>query len=176
MRWIALGVVIGTHGLRGMLRVKQHNLDSDLLFESSEIVLRLAGALKVHRVSEVRAAPKGLLVQLADVASIEAAELLRSAELCVPRAYLPPLEPGEFYHVDLEGLPVVTPADEPVGIAERVHEYPAAAVLRVRAADGVWEVPMREPYLVDVDLEQGRIVVDALEDLELERDSKPEPA
>jgi 16S rRNA processing protein RimM len=176
VRWIALGVVIGTHGLRGMLRVKQHNLDSDLLFESSEIVLRLAGALKVHRVSEVRAAPKGLLVQLADVASIEAAELLRSAELCVPRAYLPPLEPGEFYHVDLEGLPVVTPADEPVGIAERVHEYPAAAVLRVRAADGVWEVPMREPYLVDVDLEQGRIVVDALEDLELERDSKPEPA
>jgi predicted acetyltransferase len=43
-------------------------------------------------------------------------------------------------------------------------------VLRVRGAEGVWEVPLREPYLVEVDLAQGRVIVDSLADLEIERD------
>jgi 16S rRNA processing protein RimM len=173
VRWIALGYVVGAHGLRGTLRVKQHNLHSDLLFQLHELATRLNGTVRVHGLSEVRETPKGVLLQLDDVQSIEAAELLRSAELCVPREFLPPLEPGEFYHVDLERLPVFNVAGEQVGIAERVQEYPAADVLRVRNEAGVWEVPMREPYFVDVDLEAGRITVDALDDLELERDRAP---
>ena len=56
-----------------------------------------------------------------------------------------------------------------VGRVENVREYPAADVLRVRASDGLWEVPMREPYLVSVDVPGGRVVVDQLDDLELER-------
>ena len=169
-RWIALGVVTGTHGLRGGLKVRQHNPDSDLLFDLPEIALRVDGALRVEALSEVRATGKGLLVQLKSVASIEQAAELRGAELCLPRQWLPPLAPGEFYHVDLEGLTVVTPDGESVGRAEHVQEYPAASVLRVRGAEGVWEVPLREPYLVEVDLAQGRVIVDSLADLEIERD------
>jgi 16S rRNA processing protein RimM len=170
LRWIALGVVTGTHGLRGGLKVKQHNPDSDLLLDLPEVGLRVGGELRVEAVVEVRATGKGLLVQLKDVRTIEQAAELRGAELCLPRQWLPPLAPGEFYHVDLEGLPVVTPDGRSVGRAERVQEYPAASVLRVRGAEGVWEVPLREPYLVEVDLEAGRVVVDSLADLDIERD------
>jgi 16S rRNA processing protein RimM len=169
VRWVALGYVMGTHGLRGGLRVKQHNQDSDLLFSLPEIVLRLQGQLQVHEVADVRAGGKGLLLQLGDVRTIEQAELLRGAELCVPRELLPPLDDGEFYYTDLEGLAVVTPSGESVGVADGVREYPAAHVLRVRAESGVWEVPMREPYLVAVEVSDGRVVVDHLEDLELEK-------
>jgi 16S rRNA processing protein RimM len=170
VRWIALGVVTGTHGLRGGLKVKQYNPDSDLLLDLPEIGLRVGGELRIEALAEVRATGKGLLVQLEAVRSIEQAAELRGAELCLPRAWLPPLAPGEFYHVDLEGLPVFTPDGQSVGRAERVQEYPAACVLRVRGAEGVWEVPLREPYLVEVDLAEGRVVVDSLSDLELERD------
>ncbi|HEX4352308.1 MAG TPA: ribosome maturation factor RimM [Polyangiales bacterium] len=168
-RLIALGAVVGTHGLRGELRVKQHNLDSELLLELGEILLRQAGAVRLVEIAAARAGAKGLLVKLVGVDSIEAAEPLRGAELCVPRSALPPLEDGEFYHVDLEGLAVETPDGGAVGKVEHVHEYPASEVLRVRTDAGVWEVPMREPYFVSVDLEAGRVVVDRLEDLELER-------
>ena len=101
VRWIPLGVVIGTHGLRGSLRVKQWNDDSDLLFDADEIALRLNGELLFHRVIGVREASKGLLVDLEAVRSVEAAEALRGAELCLPRELLPPLEEGEYYFVDL---------------------------------------------------------------------------
>jgi 16S rRNA processing protein RimM len=166
---VALGVVMGTHGLRGDLRVKQYNQDSELLFELAEVAVCQAGQRQMRAIVGVRPGGKGLLMRLAGIDSVEAAEPLRGAELSVPRSALPPLEDGEFYFVDLEGLSVETSAGTAVGRVENVREYPAADVLRVRAAEGVWEVPMREPYLVSVDVAAGRIVVDQLDDLELER-------
>jgi len=175
VRWIALGVVIGTHGLRGLVRVKVYNPESGLLPNAPEIMLRREGTARAHSVLEAQFTPKGLLLLLSGVSSVEAAAELRGAELCLPRQLLPALPDGEYYHVDLEGLPAFNPAGERVGTVERVQEYPAAHVLRVRvqAQKGVWEVPMREPYLVEIDLEGGRVVVDAVEDLELERDREP---
>jgi 16S rRNA processing protein RimM len=169
VRWVALAAVAGTHGLRGGLRVKPHNPDSELLFELPELALRLNGQLQLHEVAELRAGGKGLLLQLKEIRTIEQAETLRGAELCIPRALLPALAEGEYYYTDLEGLAVLTPSGESVGVAEGVREYPASHVLRVRAATGYWEVPLREPYLVAVEVAQGRIVVDQLEDLDLEK-------
>jgi 16S rRNA processing protein RimM len=179
VRWIPMGAVIGTHGLRGALRVKQFNADSQLLFELQEIALRIQGELQFHRLSSVREANKGLLVELDAVRSLEAAEALRGAELCVPRELLPELPEGEFYFVDLEGLPVFSSDGAQVGVVERVQEYPASEVLRVQSDAGVYEVPMREPYLVEIDVAARRVVVAELDDLEPEKPrgkarSKPE--
>lgn len=168
-RWVELGYVSGAHGLRGGLKVKQHNPDSELLLTAPELGLRVDGALRVVEVAEVRDTGKGLLMQLAEVQSVEAAEALRGAVLCLPRAFLPRLPEGEYYQVDLEGLAVFTQAGERVGEVERVHDYPAAQVLRVRGADGVREVPMREPYLVGVELEEGRVTIDLWDELDVEK-------
>jgi len=169
VRWIPLGAVTGAHGLRGTLRVKQFNDDSELLFELKEIALRVQGELQFHRVSAVREASKGLLLDLEAVQSVEAAEALRGGELCLPRELLPALPEGEFYFVDLEGLSVFTADGTQVGVVERVQEYPASEVLRVQTEAGVYEVPMRAPYLVEVDVAAQRVVVAELDDLELER-------
>jgi 16S rRNA processing protein RimM len=171
--WVALGYVAGTHGLRGDIRIKQHNPDSELLFELEQVALRAHGQLTTYELASVRNAQKGLLVHLLGVDSIEAAEKLRGAELCVPRSALPELAPGEFYHVDLEGLAVCDAAGQQVGVVERVCDYPASRVVRVRGPQGVWEVPMIDPYLLKVDVPGAKIVVDRLEDIEPERDAKP---
>lgn len=168
-RWIPLGAVTGAHGLRGTLKIKQFNSDSQLLFELQEIALRLQGELHFHRLASVREANKGLLLDLVGVESIEAAEALRGAELCVPRELLPELPDGEFYFVDLEGLSVFTEDGAQIGVVERVQEYPASEVLRVQADAGIYEIPMRDPYLVEVDVAARRVVVAELGDLELER-------
>ena len=172
-RWIAIGVVMGTHGVRGDLRVKLHNPDSQLLYELDSVQLRAAGdpdaKLRRYPLSQVRSGGKGLILHLYGVDTVEQAQALRNYELCVARSQLPELPEGEFYHCDLEGLAVFDVGGQPRGTVERVHEYPAASVLRVRSERGVLEVPMREPYLVAIDLPGARIVVDQLDDLEPER-------
>jgi 16S rRNA processing protein RimM len=168
-RWIALGIVMGTHGVRGELRVKLHNPESELLFDLDALQLRAAGVLREYAVEQVRAGGKGVLLRLGGVDTIERAQALRGAEVCVARSQLPALPDGEFYHCDLEGLMLVDASGATQGKVERVHDYPAASVLRVRTDRGVLEVPMREPYLVRIDLAAGYVVADQLEDLEPER-------
>jgi 16S rRNA processing protein RimM len=170
-RWVALGVVMGTHGVRGELRVKLHNPTSELLFQLAAVHLRTAPteAPRRYALQQVRPGSKGLLVQLARIDTVEQAQALRGAELCVNRSQLPSLPEGEFYHCDLEGLALVDLEGRPLGTVERVHDYPAASVLRVRTSRGVLEVPMREPYLVLIDLATQQVVVDRLDDLDPER-------
>jgi 16S rRNA processing protein RimM len=168
-RLIAIGTLMGAHGLRGTLRFKPHNPDSELLYELDAVLVRVAGELSQRAVENVRPGSKGLLLDLEGVATLEAAQALLGAELFVARDALPDLPEGEYYFVDLEGLSVVTPDGAQVGTVERVAEYPASQCLRVLGSEGVWEVPMREPYLVAVELEAGRVIVDQLADIELER-------
>jgi 16S rRNA processing protein RimM len=168
-RWIALGVVMGTHGVRGELRVKLHNPESELLFELDAVQLKAAKDLRPYRVQEVRPGGKGVLVRLEGVDTVERAQALRGAEVCVARSQLPALPDGEFYHCDLEGLKLVDASGAAQGTIERVQEYPASSVLRVRTERGMLEVPMREPYVVRIDLEAGYVVADQLNDLEPER-------
>ncbi len=160
---------MGTHGVRGELRVKMHNPSSELLFELDAVHVRTPQELRRYPIAHARPGGKGLLVQLSGVDTVERAQALRGAELCVARSELPALPEGEFYHCDLEGLALVDLEGRPFGTVERVHEYPAADVLRVRTDRGVLEVPMREPYLVEIDLPGKRVVVDQLDDIEPER-------
>jgi 16S rRNA processing protein RimM len=168
-RWIVVGQVMGTHGVRGDLRVKMHNPDSELLFDLGELCLRLEGNLSAHRMRSAKPVDKGWLVRLEGTDSVEAARTLQRAEICVPRSALPEPEEGEFYLTDLEGLLAVKPDGSEVGRVLGVLEYPAADVLRIQVEGGTLEVPLAEPYLVAVDLKAGQVVVDELDELEIEK-------
>src|SRR5687767_1184159 len=103
-RLVALGVVARPHGVRGELRVHLYNPESDLLLGRSRVMLSHRGETREREILEARRHGEALLVTLEGVASREAADALRGAELAVPRDELPPLGEGEHYHVDLIGL------------------------------------------------------------------------
>lgn len=163
---VALGVVIAPHGVRGGLRAKLYNPDSELLFELPKIWLRGPGRLEPRTIRHVQAHGAGLMLELEGVASRDDAEGLRGIELCVPRNALPKLANGEYYFVDLIGLQAVDTGGNVLGTVADVQQYPASQVLCLDLPEGRFEVPMREPYVVQVQLEAGRVVVDQLGDLE----------
>jgi 16S rRNA processing protein RimM len=179
---IPLGVVVSAHGVRGELRVKLLNPNSELIESLDHVWLRRPGD-PIRRVS-IRGTHRHqsalLLVSLPECRDRDAAEALRGTELCVPRAELPQLPPDEFYLVDLLGLEVRLPDGSAIGVVEDTIEYPASQVLRVRlranpggvdaarAQGGVVEVPLFEPYFVELQLEARAVIVDHLDDLEVE--------
>ena len=130
-RAITLAVVIGAHGVAGEVRLK-------LFGEGLE-------SLKAHKafnggaltLSKIRSDNKGgAIARFAEVADRSAAEKLRGTTLTVPRAVLPPLEEGEYYHADLIGLPAVTDAGEPVGTIVAVENYGATDLVEIEKPDG----------------------------------------
>jgi 16S rRNA processing protein RimM len=165
---VALGMIVAPHGVRGEVKVRPYNPDSPLLADSETLWLRQRDGSRSIDVRGVRRQPRGLLFSIEGVDSREAADALRGAELCLARADFPEPEEGEHYLVDLLGLRAVGPDGEAVGEVIDTIAYPAADVLCVRTSEGVYEVPTREPYMLEVRLDQGVVVVDNLADLDPE--------
>lgn len=131
-RPVTLAVIIGAHGVTGELRLK-------LFGEGPESLKRYktfeAGG-RVLTLKSIRPGPNGAVARFAEVADRNLAEALRGTELTVPRSALPPLEEGEYYHVDLIGLTCTTQGGAPIGTVVTVENFGAGDILEIEKPDG----------------------------------------
>jgi 16S rRNA processing protein RimM len=168
--WIELGVVARPHGVTGEIRVHVFNPDSTLLEELAEVFLidEDGGEPALVEVVSSRRGPRALLMRLAGVSSREDVEALRGYRLCVPRAALPELEAGEYYHADLIGLEAFEGTDS-IGKVVDVLDYPSVECLKIQRPGGFLEVPMLPKWLDRVDLEGGKVHLKDLDDIPLQK-------
>jgi len=82
----------------------------------------------------------------------------RGQELTIPRAALPPPDPGCFYVFELVGLRAVTEAGEEVGTVEDV--LPGVANDNLELSNGPL-VPMIEDAVLEIDVAGGRVVINS---------------
>jgi 16S rRNA processing protein RimM len=164
---IVLGVITRPHGLRGEVRVHRYNPDSTLLREVERVIVRQNGSEREFAVRGHKESRGGDVLRLAGVERVEDAEALRGAEVCVLRSRLPELAPDEYYHVDLIGLRVIE-AGVDIGDVIGVARHPSVDALRVRTARGVIEIPILDPYVVEIAVERGTIEVAHSEDFDPE--------
>ncbi len=169
---VALGVVARPHGVRGELRVHRYNQDSRVLDSLDRATLRKDDEARPVRILASRPHGQLLLVTLRGVDGRDAADALRGWEICVPRAQLPAPDPDEYYHVDLIGLRAVSRDGAVVGTVASVIRYPSADCLLLSVSGGTREVPLIEPYVIDIDVDGGQVVVDHLEDFDLQADGE----
>lgn len=166
--WVALGVIVGAHGLRGDLRVKLHNPDSTILLERDTVDLRQKGRERTAVIEHARPSGRGaIVITLAGCASREAADALHGAELGVSASELPPPEDGEYYIRDLVGLEVWSgEPEERLGTVEAILPYPSMDCLRVPLAVGVVEIPFSDRFVTAVDMKTRRVVVQNIDELD----------
>ncbi|HTH27718.1 MAG TPA: ribosome maturation factor RimM [Sphingobium sp.] len=131
-RPVTLAAVIGAHGVTGELRLK-------LFGEGPESLARFkafdAGGRPLT-LKSVRHGPNGAVARFAEVTDRNGADALRGLALTVPRSALPPLEPGEYYHCDLVGLPCQASNGDPCGHVVAVENFGAGDILEIEKPDG----------------------------------------
>ena len=176
-RFVPLAEVMRPHGVRGELRLKVFNSESDLLLTHDEVLLKPKDGVE-HAVSVDRArrADAAILLKLHSVDDRDRADELRGALVGLLRSQFPPPEEGAFYACDIEGARVIvrgaaedgSEAVSEVGTVRTLTSYPSVDVLVIRASDGKkdWEVPLVESYIADVDVERGVVTLTTLEGLE----------
>ncbi len=168
--WIELGVIARPHGVGGDVRVHVFNSDSKLLEELGEVFLQGDDGEppSLVEVASTRRAPKALLMRFAGVASLEDADALRGYRLCVPRALLPDLEDGEYYHADLVGLEAYHQG-QAIGKVVEVLDYPSVECLKVQTEEGIREVPMLPNWVERIELDAGRVYLATLDDVPVQK-------
>lgn len=145
-RPVTLAAVIGAHGIAGEVRLKvfADDLASYKSFNNGALTLK-----------SLRTGSNGAIARFAEVADRNAAEALRGTQLTVPRSALPPLEDGEYYHVDLLGLPAVSDAGDALGKVVAIDNYGAGDVLEIERPDGKrFMVPMQPEAVPEWDAER----------------------
>lgn len=162
-RWVALAVVARPHGIRGEVRLRPYNADSDLLLDVREVMLRKPGGEpKIVSFEHARRANDAILAKLPEVGDRNAAELLRDFEVLVRRSDFPPLEEDEFYVCDILGASVVGPEGAEIGRVEGLLSYPTAEVFVVAAEGGEkFEIPLADGFVDRVDVDTKKVFVTA---------------
>lgn len=143
---ITLAAIAGAHGIGGEVRLKlfAESLDSLKQHKTFEV------GGKTLTLKSVRQTSKMPVARFAEITDRNGAEELRGAELTIPRDALPPLAEGEYYHIDLIGLPCVTESGDPVGEVIAVENFGAGDILEIRKLDGGdFMVPMKAAYASD---------------------------
>lgn len=153
-RRIALAAIAGAHGVKGELRLKLFS-DSVESLSGHENLYVGGGA---RRLLSIRDGGKTAVARFEGVNDRAAAEGLRGSLVEIERASLPPLEEGEYYHVDLIGLPAVDRDGNALGTVVAVENYGAGDLLEIELRDGKRSLIPFRPGTAD--LQDGRIVVD----------------
>lgn len=166
--YLAVGQIVGAHGLYGELKVEAYSDFPDRFAPGA--LLYLGEELEQVQVAAVRPHKTNLLLRLAEIADRTAAEDVRNLWLYVPEAEAAALEAGQYWIHDIIGLQVVTEEGLTIGKITDVLATGANDVYVVRPAEGVNGgrdvlLPATEEVITRVDIAQGVMVIHLLEGL-----------
>ncbi len=173
-RLIALGEIVGPHGIRGLLRFHPYGPATSPLPSDRPLFLTPRPAsdghpdpASAHPIELISARPHGnvLLLQIRGIGSIDEATRVVGTTLAVAETDLPAPAPGEFYVYQLEGLDVVTKAGAHLGTIDRSFSTGANEVLVVRGDDREYLIPVIADVVQAIDLAGGRVVIDPIDGL-----------
>lgn len=130
---ICVGEITTTHGVKGLVKIRSFAEDERLcegvLFTSESDDKTLIIALK-------NPMNKVWLAEVEGYADKTAAEALRGTKLYIERTRLPETSEGEFYIVDLIGLPVESPDGEKIGKVISADNFGAGDLLEIKPTGG----------------------------------------
>ncbi len=155
---VLVGVVTGSRGLKGELRVKAFTAEPEALFDYGPLTDEQGKGTYKGRIT---GQGKGqLLVRMDGVGDRTAADAIKGLKLYVTRDALPETEEDEYYYSDLIGLRAELVNGEEMGVIRWVLEAGAGASLEVDTATDTVMVPFTKSVVPVVDIKSGRVVID----------------
>jgi len=166
---LAVGQVVGVHGLRGELAVGILAEDPHRFAQLERVYVGMEGQEPIAWQLEGSRVHKGrALLKLKGCDDRATAETLRGYLVQIPAEEATPLEEGEYYEHQIVGLDVWTVSEELLGQVVEIIYTPANDVYVVHdTATSGREIliPAIEDVVLQVDLEAGRLLVDLPEGL-----------
>lgn len=155
---LLIGEITAPQGLKGEVRVFPHTDFPERFDNLREVGVRRGDApVRVMTVTASRRQERRIVLKLADIDTIEAAEALRGAQLVLPLSQAMPLGEDEYYYHELMGLNVVTTAGDSLGRITAIWPTGANDVYETPLA----LIPAVKEFIREIDLDHGRMVVDA---------------
>ncbi len=132
--FLIVGKIARPHGVRGEVGMKLMTNHPEHLLNVK--VLYLGPDMKPHKVTRMRRHHEGMIITFENITDRDMAELLREHLVHVHRKDAVPLEAGEYFLFQIEGIRVVTDDGEELGRLTGYIETGANDVYIVTSAEG----------------------------------------
>ncbi|HET9658986.1 MAG TPA: ribosome maturation factor RimM [Thermomicrobiales bacterium] len=161
--FLTIGVVVGTHGIGGDLKVRPVT-DAPQQFEALSSVF-LGDEARPRKVQQVRFHSGQILLKLRGIGNPEDAATFRSQPIRISGKDAIPLEEGEFLLYQLIGLEAFDEVGTKIGTTVDLIETGARDVFVIRPEDGGPEIllPNTENAVLEIVPAERRMVVRLLE-------------
>ena len=164
---IPLGKVVGTHGIKGYLKVVSFAESAASFPPGRQLAVRREGKT-VATCTVASASPhKGvILLALEGVTSIDEAKEWIGSDLCIDKTTLPELETGTYYWHQIIGLDVVTVDGRHLGRVKAIWPTGGNDVYVVGKKDKEILIPAIESVVIEIDPVEQIMRVDLPDGLE----------
>lgn len=127
--WICVGVLAGSHGVKGDMRLKSFTADPVAIFAFTSLTKGPAGSEVFLK--KIRKNKEGFIVHVDGITSPEEAQALKGVKLYVQRDRLGDAKEDEFYLADLIGLKALDEESDEVGFVRAVDNFGADDLLEL---------------------------------------------
>ena len=159
--FIIIGQVISPWGAKGKLKVEAATDYPQRFAPHSQIYINrqpmIIASIEWHKSKAI--------IKLDAIDSIDEAEKLRGQTVKIHHSQLQPLPEGQYYHFQLIGLEVWTTRDEMLGTITEILTAKSNDNYVVSGAKGEILIPAIEDVVKSIDLDKGRITIEAINGL-----------
>ncbi len=160
---VTLGHIGGVFGVKGWVRVVSHTRPVSRILDYSPWYVQQGHDWTAIDVIAGHRQGRGIVAHLSGVEDRDQAAGLIQARIAVQRRQLPPLDAGEYYWADLEGLQVTTIQGVTLGQIDRLMETGANDVMVVQGESEELLIPYIPEVISKVDLDAGTMMVDLVD-------------
>lgn len=163
---VAIAKVAKARGLRGEV-VADVLTDFPERFENTEgVQMLLPGGVKRRlKIEKFWFQKDRVVLKFESVDTVEDAEELRGAEVCIPESEAVDLQEGEYFDWELQGCEVSTVGGDKLGEVKELMRTGGTENLVVEGKGKDYLIPFADSICVEVDVEGKRIVIDPPEGL-----------
>ena len=157
---IAVGKVVGGHGINGEIRVLPYVEKEEIDLEFFRSALKTIYIDAVHYTLKGLRCHKGaLLVKFDGVNTRSQAYALKGKELFVEKECLPKLEEGEFYWFEVLGMEVFSEDNRYLGSIVNILPTGGNHVMELSGPFGEILLPLIEDVIVNMDVREKKMRV-----------------
>ena len=157
-KYLECGKIINTHGVKGAVKLESWCDSPETLADLSRIYLNINGSFEERKVISATVMKRHVMAYIEGITDIDTAASLKETVVYADRDDIP-LEDGDFFIIDLVGLPVID-ADSGIeyGKVSDVFNTGASDIYTVKTENGERMIPAVPEFIIEIDTERGIFV------------------
>ncbi len=157
-KYLECGKIINTHGVKGAVKLESWCDSPETLADLSYVYFKNGEVFEKRKVLSSTVMKRHVMAYIEGITDIDMAASLKETVVYADREDIP-LEEGDFFIIDLVGLPVID-ADSGIeyGKVSDVFNTGASDIYTVKTPNGERMIPAVPEFIIEIDTERGIFV------------------